>query len=103
MPIDTDTLADPKTLPTTVGIVAKKPPLAIPLIITKAMRGPKVLDTGHKINMLPALRIRETKSVFNGPTASLMNPQVNRPMAEEKLKPATRPAPAPEDNPRESV
>jgi len=101
MPIATETLADPKTFPMTVGMVAKNPPLAIPLIMTNATRGPSDSDTGHRTSMLIALNRRETNSVLSGPTLSLPNPQINRPIAEEKLKAATRPAPMLEDNLRE--
>ena len=94
IPIATDTLAEPKTLPTTVGMVAKKPPLAIPLIITKTMSGPKEFETGHSTNALRALSSKDKDTVFNGPSLSELNPQSRRPTADEKLKAATRPAPA---------
>ena len=94
IPIATLTLALPKTLPATVGMVAKKPPLAAPLMITNAIRGPNEVETGHRINMLAADVTRARKSEFKGPIKSHSNPEKSRPMADEKLKPATRPAPA---------
>lgn len=101
MPMATETLADPKTFPITVGMVAKNPPLAIPLMTTNATRGPSDSDTGHSTSILTALNRRETNSVLRGPTLSLPNPQINRPTADEKLKAATKPAPILEDNLRE--
>jgi len=102
MPIATDTLADPNTFPTTVGIVEKNPPLDAPLTMTNATRGPRVLDTGHNTNILPAHVANARKSVFNGPILSLRSPHPIRPTAEEKLKPATRAAPELEERPREA-
>ena len=40
------------------------------------------------------------KSVLTGPMASEAKPHARRPTADEKLKPATRPAPAEGDRPR---
>src|SRR5438046_359750 len=45
IPIATLTLALPKTLLATVGMVAKKPPFAAPLIITKAASRPSEVET----------------------------------------------------------
>jgi len=101
MPIATPTLRLPNTDPTTVGMVLKKPPLAAPLIMANAINGPRVLDTGHMTNMLIALSIKEMNNVLTGPIQSDISPQPKRPTAEEKLNPATRPAPAEGDNPRE--
>jgi len=92
MPIATDTLADPNTLPTTVGMVEKKPPFPMPLIIAKAMSGASEFETGHRTSMLTALRKREKNRVLSGPAKSLKRPQQRRPMADEKLNAATRPA-----------
>ena len=103
MPIATETLAEPKTLPTTVGIVEKKPPFAAPLIMTKTTRGTSVLDTGHNTNILIALRRRDRKSVLRGPSMSLKNPNPSRPTADEKLKPATKPAPVLVERPNDAL
>jgi hypothetical protein len=70
MPIATPTLAEPNTLPTTVGIVEKKPPFPAPLMITNAMRGARVLDTGHNASILIALSSSEMRRVFSGPKRS---------------------------------
>lgn len=78
---------------TTVGTVEKYPPFAAPLITTKTINGARESDTGQIINILKALRIKERKSVLTGPTESARNPQHIRPTADEKLNPATRPAP----------
>jgi hypothetical protein len=91
----------PNTLPTTVGMVLKKPPFAAPLMITKRISGPKELETGHMTNMLNALRMSEMKRVLTGPMESERSPQQSLPTAEEKLKPATRPAPAEAERPKE--
>jgi hypothetical protein len=82
-------------------MVLKNPPLAAPLMITKAINGPRVFDTGQSTNILNALNIRDSKSVFTGPIKSDRKPQQSRPTADEKLKPATRPAPAEGDSPKE--
>lgn len=103
IPIATDTLADPNTLLITVGMVEKKPPFATPLIIAKAIIGPIESDNGHSTSILTALSRRELNSVFSGPMVSQHNPQIRRPMAEEKLKAATTPAPVPDDIPKELV
>jgi hypothetical protein len=103
MPIATPTLLLPNTLPTTVGMVLKNPPLAAPLIITKTINGPREFDTGHRTSMLKALSIKERRSVFTGPMKSERRPQQRRPTADEKLKPATRPAPADADSPSEAA
>jgi hypothetical protein len=95
------TLAEPNTLPTTVGIVEKKPPFPVPLIITNAIRGPRVVETGHSTSMLRELSSSEMRRVLSGPKRSLMNPQPRRPTADEKLKPATSPAPALGESPSE--
>lgn len=103
IPMATDTLADPNTFPTTVGIVEKNPPFAIPLMITNTTNGPMDVETGQMISILRALSNSETNSVLSPPMVSLANPQVSLPKAEEKLNAATTPAPAAEPNPRESV
>lgn len=99
----TDTLADPNVLPTTVGIVEKKPPFAIPLTITNTIRGPREVEMGQIISMLSALSNSEMNSVFNGPTKSLQSPHSSLPSAEEKLNAATTPAPVPDDIPSDAV
>ena len=42
-------------------------------------------------------------SVFRGPRASAAMPELRRPAAEERLKPASRAAPVLEDRPREAL
>lgn len=103
IPIATDTLCEPNTVPTTVGIVAKKPPLAAPLIMTKTTSGPSESETGQITNMLTVVRKRPMKSVFRGPKASAAMPELRRPTAEERLKPATRAAPVLEERSREAL
>lgn len=103
IPMTTDTLADPKVLPTTVGMVEKKPPLAIPFTITKTIKGPSDVEIGQMISILRALSSSEINNVFSGPTKSLHRPHNNLPSAEEKLNAATTPAPVPDDMPREAV
>ena len=89
----TDTLCEPNRVPTTVGIVAKNPPLDAPLKITNATRGPTESETGQMTKVLMVVRKRQMKSVFRGPRVSAARPDVRRPTAEEMLKPATRAAP----------
>jgi hypothetical protein len=71
------------------------------LIITNAINGPKLLLTGHKTNILIAENNSAMKSVLTGPIESDRKPHARRPTAEEKLNPATRPAPAEGERPRE--
>lgn len=67
------------------------------------MRGPRVVDTGHNTSILTELSSSEMRRVFSGPKRSLMNPQARRPTADEKLKPATSPAPALGERPSEAL
>lgn len=99
----TDTRAEPNTFPTTVGMVEKNPPLAIPLIMTKTINGPMDVETGQRISMLRALSKSDMNRVFNGPSRSLQKPHISLPTAEEKLNAATIPAPTPEVIPIDSV
>lgn len=73
----------------------------MPFKMTKTTRGPSEVDAGHNTNMLNAHSNWDRKSVLVGPILSLMMPQASRPIAEEKLKAATRPAPTLGDNPSE--
>lgn len=75
-------------------MVAKNPPFAMPLMITKTISGAREIETGQRTSMLNAVSKRERNSVFRGPSLSLLKPQRSRPNADEKLKAATRPAPA---------
>lgn len=103
IPITTDTLADPNVLPTTVGMVEKNPPFAMPFTITNTIKGPKEVETGQMISILSALNSSDMNSVLRGPTKSLKSPHSNLPSAEEKLKAATTPAPVLDDIPSEFV
>jgi hypothetical protein len=60
------------------------------------------VETGQMASMLMALRRRATNSTLTGPMRSLANPHARRPMAEEKLNPATRPAPELDGSPRDA-
>jgi len=101
--IATATLALPNTLPTTVGIVEKNPPLETPFTTTNNARGPNVVDPGQIANILTAVNAKERNSVLSAPNRSQRRPQQIRPMAEARLKPATRPAPTLDENPRDFV
>ena len=103
MPIATETLADPKTLPTTVGIVAKKPPFAIPLITTKIARGARLFEAGQTTSILMALTLSDRSKEFRGPIMSHRTPLTTLPTADAKLNPAKSPAPVPEVIPRARV
>lgn len=100
MLIATLTLALPKTLLTTVGIVEKKPPLLSPFSTTKTANGPRDVDAGQMASMLSAVTRLEMNNVFRAPSLSQAKPVRIRPTAEEMLKPATRPAPVLDVNPR---
>lgn len=82
-------------------MVAKNAPFAAPLIMTKRSRGPSEFETSQIAKMLIVVRASPKKSVFKGPRASAATPEASRPMAEERLKPAIRPAPALDERPRE--
>lgn len=95
----TDTLWDPNTLPTTVGIVEKNPPFAAPLRTTNATKGASVVEAGHKASIVMALINKEINKALSDPILSQRKPQSILPAADERLKPANRPAPVDEDKP----
>jgi hypothetical protein len=99
IPMAIETRADPKTLPTTVGIVEKKPPFDMPFMMTKTTIGASVVEIGHRASMLNAVRESDMKSTFSAPNLSQRIPQQMRPTAEAKLNPATRPAPVLDERP----
>ena len=99
MLIAIETLALPKTLLTTVGIVEKKPPLAAPLMRTKMMSGPRECDAGQIASMLMPVKISDTMRVLTAPIRSQAKPHMIRPTADARVKPATSPAPVLEDRP----
>lgn len=99
MPMATVTLADPKRLPTTVGIVEKNPPFAIPFTILNIVSGARVVDTGQTASMLIAARLRARNRALRGPILSHSIPLKILPAADAKLKPANRPAPVAEFRP----
>jgi hypothetical protein len=99
-----------------VGIREKKPPAAVPLmtrykisehleatsgdvlretrpplhLLEKVTSGASVVDIGQSANMLNPFSMSEPVSVFRGPPRSLRKPAPILPMAEEKLKAATK-------------
>lgn len=97
--IATDSLALPNTLPTTVGIVEKKPPLEAPLMSTNTTSGPRLSDAGQRASMLTDVSTSDTNSTLTDPSRSQAMPEKMRPTAEARLKPATRPAPVAEERP----
>lgn len=101
MPNATLTRALPKTAPATVGIKAKNPPAAVPLSTTKAIKGPREVDTGHKASKLNPLSASDPASVLSGPSRSLRKPDPILPTAEERLNPATRAAAVLDERPSE--
>ena len=103
MLMTTATLILPKTLLTTVGIVEKKAPLAAPLITTKTISGASVVDAGQTASMVMAVKLNDTSSVLSEPSLSHAMPDPIRPNAEARLKPATRLAPTPGENPMDLV
>ena len=93
----------PNTLLTTVGMVEKKAPLAAPLMTTKTMRGASVVEVGQIASIVTAVRTSEIKTVLSEPSLSLVTPERIRPKAEARLKPATNPAPMPDEKPMDSA
>ena len=87
------TLALPKMFPTTVGMIAKKPPFPIPFMIVNMTSGARDVEIGHIMSMLRALTARDMNKLFKAPALSPRNPQRTRPRADEKLKAATSNAP----------
>jgi hypothetical protein len=99
MPIATVNRAEPKQLPTTVGIVEKNPPFAIPLTTLNTASGARVVDTGQTASILTAAKLRERNRALRGPILSHKIPLKILPIADAKLKPANRPAPVAELKP----
>ncbi|KAK5637065.1 hypothetical protein RRF57_012777 [Xylaria bambusicola] len=99
IPIATVTRADPKQFPTTVGIVEKNPPFAIPFTTLKTVSGARDVDTGQTASMLMAARLSARKRALRGPILSHRIPLKILPTADAKLKPANRPAPVAELRP----
>lgn len=77
----------------------KKPPLATPLIITNIAKEARDVEFGQITNIVKAFNARQIKSVLSAPIRSQNRPHITRPIAEEKLKPARRPAPVDDDRP----
>ena len=90
-------------LPTTVGIVLKKPPFPRPLKIAKTVRGASDVDSSQMTNMLKALMESATNSVLIGPTVSQAKPHSTRPSADAIFKATRNPAAAVGENPRRTV
>jgi len=99
MPIAMETLAEPNTLLTTVGMVEKNPPFDMPFTTTNNTIGVRLTETGHIISILRAVKVSDMNSVLSAPNLSQRRPQPILPTAEDKLKPATRAAPVLEDRP----
>lgn len=100
MPMTTLTRWLPKMLVATVGVQEKKPPLEMPLRMQKMASGASDCETGQMTSMLKADRSSELRSTLTGPNLSQQKPQMMRPMADDRVKPATRPAPVLEEKPR---
>lgn len=97
------TLALPNTLLIAVGMVEKKAPLAAPLMMTKAMSGPSSVEVGQIASIVIAVKTNDTRTVLIEPTLSDAKPERMRPAAEDKLKPATKPAPTFGEKPSDLV
>ena len=85
IPIATETLCEPNSLPTTVGIVAKKPPFEAPLMITNITIGPSEFEIGQITKMLMVVKKSTIRRVFRGPRTSPVIPAERRPTADEIL------------------
>lgn len=101
MLITTLTRALPNTLLATVGIVQKNPPFDSPLMTTNSASGPKVVEAGQMANMLRAVKSIDVNRTLMAPNLSQQIPQIIRPTAEDRVKPATRPAPVLDEKPRD--
>lgn len=99
----TATLALPNTLLMAVGIVEKKAPLAAPLITTKTISGASSVDVGQIASIETAVKTRDARTVLIDPTLSDAKPERMRPAAEDRLKPATKPAPTLVEKPSDLV
>lgn len=97
IPMVTGILAEPNILPTTVGMVEKKPPTKMPLAITKAAVTPSVVEKGHITHMLNPSSMSVINKTLSAPNLSLRMPDTMRPTADAKLNPAVSPAPVLED------
>ncbi|KAJ8123929.1 hypothetical protein O1611_g9480 [Lasiodiplodia mahajangana] len=95
----TVTRAEPKQLPTTVGIVEKNPPFAMPLTTLNIVNGARLVDTGQTASILTAARLSARNSALREPILSHKMPLKILPTADAKLKPANRPAPVAELKP----
>jgi len=103
MPMVTLMFAEPKMWPTTVGIMLKKPPTAMPATSTKRISTPRVLAKGQTRNMVVPSSDMDIKATFTEPILSLKKPEEMRPTAEAALNAATSPAPVLEDKPMDSA
>lgn len=84
-------------------MVEKKAPLAAPLMTTKAMSGPSSVEVGQIARKVTAVKTKDTSTVLIEPTLSEAKPERMRPAAEDKLKPATKPAPTLGEKPSDLV
>lgn len=103
IPITTLTRWLPKMLVATVGVQEKNPPFEMPFKTQKMANGASVCDTGQMASILKADNSSEANKTFTGPNLSQQKPHRIRPMAEEKVNPATRPAPVLDEKPRACV
>lgn len=87
-------------LPTTVGMMAKKPPFAMPQMRTKATSGPSEVESGQRDNMDSPDTSRVRNNELIGPRISPAKPKPILPKADERLNPARRAALVPFEKPR---
>jgi hypothetical protein len=100
IPITTGILKLPNSELITDGTAEKNPPFPNPLNTTNTTSGPKDVESGQISNSVTALSNKDKNKVLTGPSSSQSKPHANRPIAEEKLKRATRAAPAVRERPR---
>lgn len=99
MPMTTLTRWLPKMLVATVGVQEKKPPFETPFKMQKIARGARDCETGQMTSMLKADSSSDARSTLTGPNLSQQKPQIIRPMADDRVNPATRPAPVLDEKP----
>lgn len=93
----------PYTCPTTEGIVEKKPPLPIPLMMMNKTNGAREFEIGQIASILSALVIIAMHSEVMGPILSPNWPNPILPKAEDRLNSASNVEPVPVEIPREAA
>ncbi|KAI7645796.1 hypothetical protein KC319_g11942 [Hortaea werneckii] len=100
-PIATAAFSGPTIVAIAVGIVVKKLPLATPFKMLNTVSKASESEKGQIASMLSAFSAITRKNVLIPPNLSHAGPDSSRPTAVHALKPATKPAPVPEEKPND--